>query len=194
MTKFFIIFLAIAFGLMAFASVQEELPEELAFLKSEGGSSVRPATGPGAYSVYSGIIDGWSVVTQGPSVEVSRRFKGELVTASGRYDVPTLAILCHAGRVDLRIDTRHPTQGKNTTSVAFGLEAQPQEWQKGFDYNIFPPDPSSTVLALLRAGTQEVPASLHFTELGQQTTKIEVSRLGAVLAQFPKACPALSTL
>jgi hypothetical protein len=174
------IFVALAFGLMAFVSIQDEVPDELAFLKSSGPAIEASA----AEQLKEEQLEGWTIRQQGPVLEATRRASGDLVVNGTTYDVPSFGLLCNAGAPDARVDSRMPTTGVKTTPVEVdGKEAQ---WLKGSDLNIFPPNPVEFTRYL--ASKPSVSLTLSFRDLGKQTVAFDTHQLKQLLRGFPQSC------
>lgn len=184
------IFIAIAFGLMLFVSVQEELPPELAFLKAEpSGVSTEPAansTGSASKSsTRTFTYEGWTVRQTGATIEIVKPLQGRMELNGNVFDNPELGILCHAGKLDLRIDSRLATTGTQTTPVTFnGAGAS---WAKGASRNVFPPNPPQLVGMMLKQG-QPFEVTLSFVDLGKQKLQFNPAGLAALHRQLPASC------
>ena len=175
------VFLAFAFGIMLFVSIQDKLPNELSFLKND---STPAATQPAAAQPKVSNLAGWTVRQQGPALEATRRFSGELTVGGTAYDVPELGILCNAGKLDARIDTRMPTTGARVTRIA--LDGHAQDWDKGGGTNIFPQSAADLVHYL--AARPSVSVTLSYKDLGNQTTSLDTQAMRQLLAAFPASC------
>ncbi|KWT98289.1 MULTISPECIES: hypothetical protein [unclassified Variovorax] len=174
------IFVALAFGLMAFVSIQDKVPEELAFLKSGGGI----VEGPLPEQLKEEQLDGWTIRQQGPVLEATRRATGDMVVNGTSYDVPSFGLLCNAGAPDARIDSRMATTGVKTTPVE--VDGKAAEWQKGSGLNIFPPNPVEFTRYL--ASKPSVSLTLSFRDLGKQTVVFDTHQLKQLLRGFPQSC------
>lgn len=175
------VFLALAFGLMAFLTIQEDLPPELSFLKGNGTGVVEQTPGQ-AQTVRQ--LEGWTITQQGPVLEATRKLSGELVVGGTTYDVPTFGVLCNAGKPDARFDTRMVTTGVKTTSVA--IDGKPSEWAKGGANNVFPPN--ATEFVRYAAQQKTVALTFSYRDLGKQTVQLDASQLAQLLASFPQSC------
>ena len=184
------IFIAVAFGLMLFVSIQEELPAELAFLKAEASGVSTGPTSPSAGAVAKSntrtfTYEGWSVRQTGATIEIVKPLLGRMELNGNVFDNPELGILCHAGKLDLRIDSRLATTGTQTTPVTFnGVSAT---WAKGASRNIFPPNPPQLVGMMLKQG-QPFEVTLSFVDLGKQKLQLNPAGLAALHRQLPASC------
>lgn len=186
MTKFFVIFLAFAFGLFAFATLQDkELPPELEFLLSKTGG-VGTSLEPGSFSETK-LDSGWLLRTQGESIELSKRMANEIVVGESRYDAPVVGILCQSPRIDARIDTRILTQGGTHTPVSINNGA-PSQWVKGSGTNIFPLDAYSFIRELANASGGSMLFTFQVEGVGPVSTTLEVSSLNASLNYLSSGC------
>ncbi len=184
------IFIAIAFGLMLFTSLQEKLPDELSFLKSSPSIEAAPASnGAAAASAATAArafsYEGWAVRQSGSTVELVKGFSGKLESSGDSFDTPSLGILCNQGGLDLRVDTRLATTGTASTPVTLG--ATSEAWQKGTGRNIFPPSPVATVRALV-AAAGPVTMTLSFVDLGKRSVTLDPTGLKALVDQLPAGC------
>ncbi len=182
------IFIAMAFGLMLFVSIQDELPPELEFLKQSSPASERGTTTGAAQqnsaSTKTFAYEGWSVRQTGATIEMVKPLEGKLEISGTQFDNPELGILCHAGKLDLRIDTRLAVNGTKTTQVSLGGETS--SWSKGTGRNIFPESPRQQ-LALL-AGGRPVEVVISFVDLGKQRLRLDPRGLAQLQAQLPASC------
>jgi hypothetical protein len=181
MNKVLWIFLAFAFGIMLFVSIQDKLPNELGFLKSDGTTA---AVIPAASQPKVSSLAGWTVRQQGTALEAMRRFAGDLKVGGTPYDVPELGILCNAGKLDARIDSRLSTTGARTTRVL--IDGQAQQWDKGQGANLFPGSAVDFVRYLESRASVNV--TLSYVDLGNQTTVLETKDLSRLMAAFPPSC------
>lgn len=186
MMKVLWVFIAFAFGLMLFVSIQDKLPDELSFLKGTPGAVTVPAaSSPGAAgAAKTGVVEGWTLHQQGSAIEATRRFSGELAVSGTTYDVPEIGVLCNNGKLDARIDSRLGTTGVKTTRVVVDGEAS--EWDKGHGSNVFPRDAVAFVHSLLKRDSAAVTVS--YVELGAQTSSLDTRGLKKVLELFPAGC------
>ncbi|MNR71680.1 hypothetical protein D3C71_23120 [compost metagenome] len=182
MLAFLFIFLALAFGLMAFVSMQDDIPEELGFLKSAASSVTQPKGHPPPSALTR--LEGWTIVQSGPVIEATRQFSGEIVVKGVRYDVPTLGVLCNAGKLDARIEARHQLAAGEPLQVS--LDGAQQTWARGGGTNVFPPAPVEFVRYL--SGKPKVSVSLPFADFGRQTVTVDTSLLKDVLRALPASC------
>ena len=98
--------------------------------------------------------------------------------------MPELGILCNAGKLDARIDTRMPTTGARVTRIA--LDGHAQDWDKGGGTNIFPQSAADLVHYL--AARPSVSVTLSYKDLGNQTTSLDTQAMRQLLAAFPASC------
>jgi hypothetical protein len=166
------IFLAFAFALMLFSSIQDDLPKELSFLK--GGKSSASQT-----------YEGWTIRQAGSAVEYSRLLQFSPAPDNISFKMPELGILCNNGVLDLRIDTKQKTTGAKATSVA--INGIPYEWDKGTGTNIFPKLPKEALASLVAANPSQV--VLSYAQTGLQPTLVEgMPALSTLIKQLPSSC------
>ncbi len=175
------IFVALAFGLMLFVSLSEDIPDELGFLKAKVVET-QPVPG-GAKSVTQ--YKGWTIKQGGGAAEFSRSLDGQIQGNTVSGPAPEIGILCAAGKLDMRIDARRTTTGARTTPVELsGLGLL--EWQKGTDRNVFPPDARAALGAVL---SQAAPAvTLSYAEAGLQRFTLNIEGLKPLVDQLPASC------
>lgn len=189
MHTFLWVFIAGAIGLMLFATLQDELPPEMSFLKLPAGSTsvlTAPEGTPSNGGWQSFQVDGWEVQRSGQSFALSRPFRGLLTVNGQTFDTPQLGLLCHEGDLTVRIDTRLPTTGTQTTSVV--VAGQAQTWDKGAQgFNILAKDSKAALAAILKADSA-AEVRLSYRDLGAQSTYVSVASLPALVAEFPASC------
>ena len=181
------IFIAAAMGLMLFSTLQENLPDELSFLKTTSVETSPPEADPSLVA-KTGIttLEKWTMRRAGDTIELVQRMSGQIEAGGVVYDNPEIGILCHKGRLDVRIDARHATTGTRTTPV----EVKPGSsmvWTKGTAKNVFPADPKSLVSTLAKS-TGPVKFSFSYIELGNQTVELAPKGLKALLGTLPTTC------
>lgn len=178
------IFVAIAGGLLLFTSIQNDLPAELSFLKSDGVDASAPAAQgsiPQGLSQY----QGWNIRNANGAIELTRALQANIVVNGVVYENPEFGFLCNKGKVDMRLDTKAQTTGRKATSIALNGEA-PQQWEKSASFNIFPKKPGN-LLELLRIG-QPVEFKISYAELGVQAAWLHTAAMPSLLQAMPVAC------
>jgi hypothetical protein len=176
------VFLAFAAGLMLFVSIQDDIPDELSFLKNKSGVVQHNSTTVAPTVTQYG---GWTVRQAGAVVEMTRRLSGRIEVNGTAYDTPEIGILCNNGMLDLRLDTRMPTTGTRTTPVGIsGLSVA--EWDKSATKNIFPKEPRPVLQALL--SQKSVAVTVSYASLGRFTTQLDTSELPQLVASLPQNC------
>ncbi|MCC5610897.1 hypothetical protein LC612_30150 [Nostoc sp. CHAB 5834] len=178
MNAFLWIFIAVALGLMLFASIQDSLPDELSFLKGE-----EVATAPGGADGTRSIYEGWQVRQVGDTVELVKGFRGRLEINGVQHDAPEIGILCSKGKLDLRIDTRIPV----TAPVTVAINEVESSWTKGSGNNILPSDPYDIMKQLSYAGAN-AKFTLNYKNGGPKTVNLVPTGLSALVAQLPPTC------
>lgn len=186
MNTFLWIFIALAFGLLLFTSVQDKVPEELSFLRANGGNVATLGENQSGDVRRSFSYEGWSVRQEGPTIEFTKPFSGEIDVNGTRYDTPVLGILCHQGKLDVRVDTRMATTGTKTTQVTLSAGGR-QTWAKGTDTNVFPSDPSGFVAGLAKA-MRPLEMTVSYAELGNHTVTVNGQGLLPLVQQLPQGC------
>lgn len=182
MNAFIWIFLAFAAGLMLFSSLQEQLPDELGFLKSTGTAPLVADQTPAAVIAQN---TGWTLKQSGNAIEFSRPFEGTIVANGEEYDSPEIGILCNNGKLDLRLDSRITTTGLHSTPVTVsGMGAA--TWEKGTGKNLFPADAHRVLRHF--AANRQVSVTLSYASIGSFSSRLDTSALPRLLALLPESC------
>lgn len=160
------VFIALAFGLMLFVSLQDDIPQELSALKTQPDQAQN-------YTAY----EGWRAVVQGQTVEMRKRF-----------DKPTTALvafLCTPKGLDARMELTARVPPVENLWVWVNKE-QPQAWERGAGKNIFPPAPKLFAQQL----TAQVGTIKVTIQAGKFNKEILVDTRGLreMLAQLPPQC------
>lgn len=173
------IFLAIAGGIMLFSALQEDLPEELAILKGDAPAEKVK------FDKKEFTYKGWNVRQQDYTIELTRTMDGELSGVAGTFKPPVLGVLCHEGKLDMRIDTGYALTGTKTTQVR--VNGDRQVWVKGQGTNVFPPKPKTLLNDIV---TKETPLSvnLSYVDLGSNSFTLDAEGLKELKPQLPKSC------
>jgi len=180
------VFIALAGAFILFASLQDQLPDELGFLKNKEATTL---AAPGAPKAVPGVsiseYQGWTIRTTPSAVEFVRPMSAAIVVNGTPYAPPEFGLLCDNGKLDMRIDTRMKTTGlKSTPVVVSGLGSQP--WDKSSSYNIFPKDSQKMLKHLYTATPIEFKFS--YSEIGVQTAQLDTSALPQLLQALPETC------
>lgn len=182
MHTFFWVFIALAFSLLLFSSIQDEIPDELSFLKADVAGAVG-APPPGSQKF---LFEGWQVVESPGTAEFVKRAAGPIQVNGSAYNAPLVGILCHQGRLNVRIDPAYATTGTPYTVV--GVGALQQNFEKGASgTNLLATDPTS-VVRLLAQSKDGVPLSISYRDLGVQRSNFNASGLSQLLERLPTTC------
>jgi hypothetical protein len=176
-----VVFVTLAFAFLLYSSLQDDIPDELSFLRTQ------PA---GQHAVVAGAkvssYKGWRVTQMGTTVELIKQFEATAAVGTVAYPPPEIGILCFDNKLDIRVDTKSPTTG--TTSSPVAVDRDPaQEWGKGKNTNLFPPQASQLLRDMVRA-TSGVTLTLSYRTLGLQPSSLDVSGLPELIAQLPSGC------
>lgn len=184
MHTFVWVFFAIAFALMMFSSVQDQIPDELSFLKGSPTFGAPAAPAPGTQQF---VHQGWRVVESPGTTELVKSFKGPITVNGQAYDAPELGILCFQNVLNIRLDSRSPTTGTKNTPVSFGgLE---QHWDKGATgTNLLAADPRAVLRGLLGGAQGANQATLSYRDLGQQASALDTTGLPELVARMGQGC------
>lgn len=179
MSWVFWVLIALALGFMIYSSIEDELPESLAVLKSKGAATQVQAPKEMVAE------NGWSIRTDGANIEIAKSFAAGIERDGVRYDAPTLAFLCSDGRVFARIDTQLKTTGRKATPVRLG-RSEPLPWDKASGTNVLAPEP----VKLLSKLSQEAEFTFEFeyVDFGRQALKVDTAGIKAAVSQFPPNC------
>lgn len=182
------VFIALAGAFILFANLQDQLPDELGFLKNKGTTTQVAPSGaqqPAPPGVVISEYQGWTIRKTASAVEFVRPMAGAIMVNGTPYDAPEFGLLCDNGKLDMRIDTRMATTGiKSTPVVISGLGSQ--QWDKSSSKNIFPKD-SRKMLAHLYTATP-VEFKFSYVELGIQKAQLDTSALPQLLQALPATC------
>lgn len=179
------IFLAFAFGLILFFSIQDRIPDELSFLK--GTEPEKTFRTPDGSVMKVQEYQGWSIRSSQSTVELVKKMFGE-GTPDTRGGVPAgqeIGILCNAGKLDMRLDVRGPTTGVRSTPVVVdGLGEM--MFDKGTGTNIFPQDPLRLLQRLNRGDS--VRFVVEYSVRGTVALTLDSKGLGELTQQLPASC------
>lgn len=173
------VFVAFAFGIMLFTSIQEKIPEELAWLRSSNVYTNKDGSTRTSYN-------GWKITQAKDTVELYKDFKGPFQVNGTTYKAPAIGILCHDNKLDLRLLTNEATTGVSSTEVFIGPVRQTQ-WAKGNSTNIFPADSYQTLKEIVKHEGL-VDFQLSYRDLGLQKVSLDTKGLKELVVQFPKGC------
>ena len=184
MNKVLWIFIAFAFGLMFFASLQDDLPDELAFLKSKGalaGSRELPAqTAALANGHYQ--MGAWVLRKENSAVELIKAFAaapGSPVGTSAQ-----LGILCANGQLGVRIDAGGALRPRCTVKLDItGLGNQ--AFTRGPGSNLIAKSPGKIKAHLASTGFLAVSLPLERTDVN---VVLDGAGLGSLLDLLPETC------
>jgi len=182
------VFIALAGAFILFANLQDQLPDELDFLKNKGTTTQVAPSGaqqPAVPGVVISEYQGWTIRKTASTVEFVRPMSASIMVNGTPYAAPEFGLLCDNGKLDMRIDTRMTTTGlKSTPVVVSGLGSQ--QWDKSSTKNIFPKD-SRKMLAHLYTATP-IDFKFSYAELGVQKAQLDTSALSQLLQALPTTC------
>lgn len=181
------VFIAAAIGLMLFATLQNDLPEELSFLKMPEDAVVVGAgpQRPGA-AVRVSQHQGWEIQQTGSTLSATKNFRGSLQVNGNVFDTPQVGLLCHNNVLSLRLDTRLATTGTARTPIVIG--AAESAWDKGAaGMNVLAPDSKKVLRALLSA-QGPVRVGVSYRDLGVQFSELDPVGLADISAAMTEGC------
>lgn len=178
MTVLFV-FLAFAFAALLFSSIQEDLPEELAWLKQDGIVKRKDGSTVQNYG-------GWRVTLAKDTVELYKPFATNTSVNGVTYMAPAIGILCHEKKLDIRVKTNAQITGTETSDVKLGTGGF-NLWQKGADSHVFPPDAKAALRAVMQSPAK-VDITLSYAKYGKQTSTLDTTGLKELIDQLPSSC------
>lgn len=174
------IFVALSIGLMLFLSLQEDIPNEIGFLKVTPSLEQLPR-----YQKQKFSYKGWDVNQADYTVEFTRKLDGALTLNGAKFEAPVMGVLCHEGALDMRVDARYSLTG--SSAVFIKVNGKPQPWLRGTDNNVFPKSPR-TLLKLIAEGKEPVSITLSYVDFGEQTFTVNPEGLREMVPQLPPSC------
>lgn len=174
MNTFLWIFIAFAFGILLFTSLQEKLPDELSFLKQSAVVKTKDAAG-------------WSVSQQGEAVELSYSMPNTTEGSSPAI----LGILCYKGALDVRLNPQVATTGLEKTPVSVSGRGE-ELWEKGIDnpqsktFNTYPKQPIYFIKHIL--SNQKLNFTVSSISQGLQSYSLDSTALSSLLNKFDNSC------
>jgi hypothetical protein len=180
------VFLAAAIGIILFFSIQDQLPDELAFLRDAGQPTERIAPDGTRIQVQTHL--GWEIRTSASAVEIASPLTRAAAgaPAPGLPSGQELGILCHGGRLDMRLDARSQTTGvRQTPVVVSGLGEI--AFDKGTGTNIFPPHPQQLLRHLVQAD-DAVTFTVEYAAHGKAVLVLRPRGLAELARQLPPSC------
>lgn len=181
MAAIFVIFVVLAFALLLFSSLQDDIPDELSFLRSKPTGAV---VAPNTAKVVT--YKGWKATQVGSAVELVKAFNGTIAVGAIMYPAPEIGVLCYDNKLDIRVNTKSPTTGTTTSEVAVGTDAA-QAWGKGAGNNLFPPQPDQFLRALVEAKTG-LTLNVSYRTLGVHASTLDTTGLAELVQQLPPNC------
>lgn len=174
--------LCVGVGLVMYAGLQPEIPDELTFLKTKPQAAV--VVTQEAAPLPTITATSWSIRSSGDSVEISRDFLDEIQSSTQSYDRPTFILTCYQNQLYARIDTRLHTRGVKTTNV--GWQGHTQLWTHGERQNIFAPDAKQVLQSTI--GRESVSVSLEFDEAPRQTLRLPLEGFAQAAVKVKQQC------
>lgn len=171
------IFIAIAFGLMLFSSIQDDIPEELSVLRDDSVPVKVPKDGK--KSTY----EGWTIVQSPAGVELLKMTRPTQNAKGGSS--PYIGILCSGNAVSLRIDAKRQLDSASGLAVHFNGGAT--AWHPAQGANIVAGDPKGLIRFLVDS-KDPVSVSLKFSKGGLQTYSFNPKGLEPLYNQLPQGC------
>jgi hypothetical protein len=175
MNKVLWIFIAFAFGLLLFTSIQDDLPDELGFLKSKQ---------PAARNIEGAVTyqhEGWFIQQIGQTSEMSKPLRSPAPGVEG-----SLFLLCHNGQWQARINLSVPTPGKSFSSIEIGGAAE--RWAKGADNNLISPNPQALASSFSQDG-QPLSLTIPTVSAGKVNFEFHPKGFSDIVARLSLACP-----
>lgn len=182
--KIFWIFFAFALGFILFASIQNKLPPEMAFLRGSG-SPATTASGAGLSS-----YEGWTIVSDNGAVELRKVASSSASTEKP----PLLGILCDRGTLGIRLDPQAPAAGGALSAevavVLPGATPSISSWYRTRTTNLLAPRPQELLHRLTASNPERGLAQFQVNAKDgtQLTLSLDLRGLSALVKQFPASC------
>lgn len=179
---------AILMGIVFYAKVEPDIPQEIGFLKGKPGAhQVLEGGAEGASNASSlplaGGATGWTLLSDGQTTEASKDFEQAIAGPNGQaYDKPSFSITCYQGHLYARVNTR--VRASAVAPLEFDIKGMPS-WRAAPNQDWYSNDAGKTISALRAQGNVEV--RIAFEELGKQKFTFNTNGMSAVLHKMP-AC------
>lgn len=173
---------AIVLGLILFSSIQDDIPNELAFLK---GAPKTSQVATVATTPVQADVAGWLVQSRGAVTELSKRFAAGIKAGAYQYDAPVIGLMCDGKALHLRIDTQAPVTGRTESPVK--VNGRESQWYKAQGTNVLAADAKSIAAQLLKAKTP-VEFEFSYLDVGLAKASLDAAGLRDAAMQLPPAC------
>lgn len=173
---------AIILGLIMFSSMQDDIPDELSWLKAAPKPAQTVQVETEASS--SQTVQGWQVVSKGAITELTKRFSSGFKAGAYEYEPPVMGLMCDGNELHLRVDTQAPVTGRAETPVK--LNGKALSWHKAQGTNVLAPDAKAIAKLLMKA--REVEFEFSYLDTGLATSRIDTTGLRDASMQLPPAC------
>lgn len=176
---------AILLGIVFYAKVEPEIPQELGFLKGkppahqvlEGGDAAD--TNMSALPL-AGAATGWTFQSDGNVSLATKDFDQPIAGPNGQvYDKPAFTIMCYQGHFYARVNTRVRAGGD--IPIAFDVKGLPG-WRSAPNQDWYSNDAGKTIQALRARGS--VGVRITFEEVGQQKFTFNSNGMSAVVQRM----------
>jgi hypothetical protein len=177
--------MAILLGIVFYAKVEPEIPQEIGFLKSKPAAHQVLEGGDAAQTnmssiPLSGVATGWTFQTDGNVTLASKDFEQPIAGPNGQvYDKPSFAIMCYEGHLYARVNTRVRAGGD--APINFDVKGLPG-WRSAPNQDWYSADAGKTIDALRARGS--VGVRIAFEELGQQRFTFNANGISAIVQKM----------
>jgi hypothetical protein len=187
----FFALIVIGIGIVWYAGLQPEIPNELSFLKWDhhttpvSGTQSRPASDAAA-SPFGTVVGatGWRLINDSEGFEYSRDFEGSIRGGSAAYDAPVFGVTCYHNVPYVHIDTRLRAKGGKTVTV--GFNGDNQQWVRAQGQNLFAPNAVQILKGL--EGRDSTQVVLAFDEAPSQSFTLKLPGMARILDVLHRDC------
>lgn len=182
--------IAILLGIVFYAKVEPEIPQELGFLKGKPPAH-QVLEGDGAAETnmssmpLSGAATGWTFQSDGDVSLATKDFDQSIAGPNGQvYDRPAFSIMCYQGHFYARVNTRLRASGNSP--IAFDVKGLPG-WRSAPNQEWYSNDAGKAIHTLRARGNVKV--NILYEEVGQQKFTFNTNGMSAVVQRM-SACVA----
>lgn len=176
MNKVFWIFISFAFGLLLFTSIQDELPDELGFLKSSSPSAITKIPGAVTYQ-----HEGWLIQQIGKTTEMAKPLKSQTPGVEA-----SLALLCHQEQWQARVKLSVSATGKSSSKVEVG--GSKEDWAKAEGNNLLSPNPQLLARSFY-ADERRLSLVVSTTSAGKVAFEFDPKGFADIVKRLSLSCP-----
>lgn len=186
-------FIAIAAGFILYSSIQDQVPDELSFLKLGAanpsavvsGDDNSPESNAQVSDYYASSAKHWTIVRQPAYTELVRDFGNAVIYAGQATEAPTLHVLCANQQLFVGLDPKLRVAG-DEKSATLQFDGQSQTWLRDTNQRLYAQNSADVRNRL----TQKTPLTvvLRFVEGGEQRFTLNTEGFVKALSRLPSAC------